>query len=97
MSLKQKIGLATDTAGDLKGAVYAMSAVIVAMDPGWDRTVLIALFLIVMAVISWLQVGNIRPEIADQITEHYENDGYVIGDKGKPARTLEEVLKEGRE
>lgn len=86
--MKSKFGLSSDTAGDLKGAVYAMSAVIVAMDPGWDRTLLIALFLIVMAVISYLTVGNIPPDVAED----------VIGDyAGKPkGRTLEEVLKEGR-
>lgn len=82
MSIKRKLGLSTDAAGDLKGAVYGISAVIISMDPGWDRTFLISLFLIVMAVISWLTVGNIPPEAADEI----------LAEKG-----LKDVLREGRD
>ena len=56
--MKKKFGLTTDTAGDLKGAVYGISAVIITMEPGWDRTFLISLFLIIMAIISWLTVSS---------------------------------------
>lgn len=84
--MKSRFGLTSDTAGDLKGAVYAMSAVIVAMDPGWDRSLLIALFLIVMAIISYLTVGNIPPDEAAKLMGHEPTD-YDIA----------EALKRGRE
>lgn len=80
--MKKRFGLTTDAAGDLKGAVYGLSAVIISMDPGWDRTFLISLFLIVMAVISWLTVGNIPPDAADEIMAE---------------KDLKDVLREGRE
>jgi hypothetical protein len=80
--MKRKMGLTTDTAGDLKAAVYGISAVIVTMEPGWDRSVLIALFLVVMAVISWLTVGNIPPDAADELMAE---------------RELADVLREGRD
>jgi len=83
--MKKRFGLTSDTAGDLKGAVYGISAVIITMEPGWDRTFLISLFLIVMAVISWLTVGNIPPETAQDVEE-------VIGSK-----TVQDILREGRE
>lgn len=85
MAIKDRIGLSTDTAGDLKGAVYAIAGVLVTMDPGWDRTFLISLFLIVMAVISWLTVGNIPPAMAEDVKEIMAT---------KPVR---DVLREGRE
>lgn len=85
MSIKRKLGLSTDAAGDLKGAVYGISAVIISMDPGWDRTFLISLFLIVMAVISWLTVGNIPPAMASDVKEIMDS---------KP---IQDVLREGRE
>jgi hypothetical protein len=80
--MKQKFGLTTDRAGDLKGAVYGISAVIITMEPGWDRTFLISLFLIIMAIISWLTVGNIPPADAEEL----------MADKA-----LNDVLKEGRD
>ncbi len=80
--MKKRFGLTTDAAGDLKGAVYGISAVIISMDPGWDRTFLISLFLVVMAVISWLTVGNIPPAAADELLAEKE---------------LADVLREGRE
>lgn len=85
MGIKRKIGLTTDTAGDLKGAVYAIAGVLVTMDPGWDRTFLISLFLIVMAVISWLTVGNIPPDQARDVSDLLETD------------TVQDVLRQGRE
>lgn len=95
------MSLSTAQGQDFKGHVYVVAAlatpVLHNMAPGWAQTALTSLALIVLAFISYRTTGNIRPEIADQITEHYENDGYVIGDKGKPARSLEEVLREGRE
>ena len=80
--MKKKFGLTSDTAGDLKGAVYGISAVIISMEPGWDRTFLISLFLIIMAVISWLTVGNIPPDAAEEILAEKE---------------LADVLREGRD
>ena len=85
MSLKSRIGLSTNTAGDLKGAVYAIAGVLVTMDPGWDRTFLISLFLIVMAVISWLTVGNIPPDQARDVSDLLETE------------TVQDVLRQGRE
>ena len=85
MSIKRKLGLSSDAAGDLKGAVYGISAVIVTMEPGWDRTFLISLFLIVMAVISWLTVGNIPPDQARDVSDLLETD------------TVQDVLRQGRE
>lgn len=85
MSLKSRIGLSTNTSSDLKGAVYAIAGVLVTMDPGWDRTFLISLFLIVMAVISWLTVGNIPPEQAKDVSDLLETD------------TVQDVLRQGRE
>ena len=82
MSIKSKLGLTSDTAGDLKAAVYGISGAIVIMEPGWDKTVLLALFMITMMVISWLTVGNIPPEAADELM--LEKD-------------LRDVLREGRE
>jgi hypothetical protein len=78
----KRFGLTTNTAGDLKGAVYGISAVIIAMEPGWDRTFLISLFLIVMAIISWFTVGNIPPDVAEEIM--IEQD-------------IKDVLREGRD
>ena len=83
--LKRKFGLSSDAAGDLKGAVYAISGVIVAMDHGWDRTVLIALFLVAMSIISVLTVGNIPPEQAQDVSDLLETD------------TVQDVLRQGRE
>lgn len=80
--MNKKFGLTTDTAGDLKGAVYGISAVIITMEPGWDRTFLISLFLIIMAIISWLTVGNIPPAVADELMVEKE---------------LKDVLREGRD
>ena len=82
MSIKRKLGLTTDTAGDLKAAVYGISGAIVIMEPGWDKTVLLGLFMITMMVISWLTVGNIPPEAADELM--LEKD-------------LRDVLREGRD
>jgi hypothetical protein len=80
--MKRKLGFSSDTAGDLKAAVYGISAVIVTMEPGWDRSALIALFLVVMAVISWLTVGNIPPDAADELMAEKE---------------LADVLRDGRD
>jgi hypothetical protein len=83
--MKKKFGLTSDTAGDLKGAVYGISAVIITMEPGWDRTFLISLFLIVMAVISWLTVGNIPRETAQEVEEVMQH------------QSVQDILREGRE
>jgi hypothetical protein len=85
MAIRDKIGLSTAASSDLKGAVYAIAGVLVTMDPGWERTYLISLFLIVMAVISWLTVGNIPPQMAEDVKEIMDS---------KPVR---DVLREGRE
>ena len=82
MSIKRKLGLTTDTAGDIKAAVYGISGAIVMMEPGWDKTVLLALFMLTMCVISWLTVGNIPPDAADELM--VEKD-------------LRDVLREGRD
>jgi hypothetical protein len=55
------------------------------MDPGWERTYLISLFLIVMAVISWLTVGNIPPQMAEDVKEIMDS------------KSVKDVLREGRE
>lgn len=81
MSIKRKLGLTTDTAGDLKAAVYGISGAIVIMEPGWDKTILLALFMITMMVISWLTVGNIPPEAADELMAE---------------KDMRDVLREGR-
>lgn len=80
--MKKRFGLTTDTAGDLKAAVYGISGAIVMMEPGWDKTVLLALFMLTMCVISWLTVGNIPPDAADELMAE---------------KDLRDVLKEGRE
>lgn len=80
--IKKKFGLTSDTAGDLKAAVYGISGAIVVMEPGWDKTLLLALFMLTMCVISWLTVGNIPPEAAEEIMAEKE---------------LADVLGEGRE
>ena len=85
MSIKTKLGLTTDTAGDLKAAVYGISGAIVIMEPGWDKTVLLALFMITMMVISWLTVGNIPPEQAQDVSNLLETD------------TAQDLLRKGRE
>lgn len=85
MAIRDKIGLSTAASSDLKGAVYAIAGVLVTMDPGWERTYLISLFLIVMAVISWLTVGNSPPAMAEDVKEIMDS---------KPVR---DVLREGRE
>lgn len=82
MSIKRKLGLTSDAAGDLKAAVYGISGAIVIMEPGWDKTVLLALFMITMMVISWLTVGNIPPEQAEELM--MEKD-------------IRDVLREGRD
>lgn len=85
MSIKSKLGLTSDTAGDLKAAVYGISGAIVIMEPGWDKTVLLALFMITMMVISWLTVGNIPPEQAQDVSDLLETD------------TAQDLLRKGRE
>ena len=80
--MKKRFGLTTDTAGDLTAAVYGISGAIVMMEPGWDKTVLLALFMLTMCVISWLTVGNIPPDAADELMAE---------------KDLRDVLKEGRE
>lgn len=80
--IKRKFGLTTDTAGDLKAAVYGISGAIVVMEPGWDKTILLALFMVTMCVISWLTVGNIPPEAAEELMAE---------------KDLRTVLKEGRD
>jgi|688.fasta_scaffold1801093_2 hypothetical protein len=85
MAMRDKIGLSTATSSDLKGAVYAIAGVLVTMDPGWERTYLISLFLIVMAVISWLTVGNIPPQMAEDVKEIMDS------------KSVKDVLREGRE
>jgi hypothetical protein len=80
--MKQMFGLTTDKAGDLKAAVYGISGAIVIMEPGWDKTFLLGLFMITMMVISWLTVGNIPPEAAEELM--VEKD-------------LRDVLREGRD
>ena len=80
--MKKKFGLTTDTAGDLKAAVYGISGAIVIMEPGWDKTLLLGLFMITMMVISWLTVGNIPPDAADELMVEKE---------------LKDVLREGRD
>ncbi len=80
--MRKKFGLTTDTAGDLKAAVYGISGAIVIMEPGWDKTVLIALFMVTMMVISKLTVGNIPPDIAEELI--VEKD-------------IKDVLREGRD
>jgi hypothetical protein len=85
MAMRDKIGLSTAASSDLKGAVYAIAGVLVTMDPGWDRTFLISLFLIVMAVISWLTVGNIPPQMAEDVKEIMDS------------KSVKDVLREGRE
>ena len=67
--VKQKFGLTTDKASDLKSALYAFAAAILAMPEGSERTWLIGAWLAAMAVISYLQVGNIRPELAKELQE----------------------------
>jgi hypothetical protein len=83
--MAKRFGLTTDKAGDLKGAVYGISAVIITMEPGWDRTFLISLFLIVMAIISWLTVGNIPPETAQEVEEVMQH------------QSVQDILRGGRE
>lgn len=80
--IKKKLGLTTDKAGDLKAAVYGISGAIVIMEPGWDKTALLALFMITMMVISWLTVGNIPPEAAEELMAE---------------KDLADVLREGRD
>ena len=80
--MKKKFGLTTDTAGDLKAAVYGISGAIVIMEPGWDKTVLLALFMITMMVISWLTVGNIPPDAAEELLAE---------------KDLRDVLRDGRD
>lgn len=80
--MKKKFGLTTDTAGDLKAAVYGISGAIVMMEPGWDKTVLLALFMLTMCVISWLTVGNIPPDAAEELLAE---------------KDIRDVLREGRE
>ena len=82
MGIKRKLGFTTDTAGDLKAVVYGISGAIVMMEPGWDKTLLLGLFMLTMCVISWLTVGNIPPEAAEEIMAE---------------KDLRDVLHEGRE
>ena len=85
MGIKRKLGLTTDTAGDLKAAVYGISGAIVIMEPGWDKTILLGLFMITMMVISWLTVGNIPPEQAQDVSDLLDTD------------EVQDVLRKGRE
>lgn len=80
--MKKQFGLSSDKAGDLKAAVYGISGAIVVMDPGWDKTILLALFMVTMMVISWLTVGNIPPEAAEELLAE---------------KDMRDVLREGRD
>ena len=80
--MSKRFGLTTDRAGDLKAAVYGISGAIVIMEPGWEKTVLLALFMVTMMVISWLTVGNIPPADAEELMAE---------------KDIRDVLREGRE
>ena len=67
MTLKDKFGLTTDKASDIKSGLYTCAAVIASMPDSMTRSGLIALWLLIMAIVSYLQVGNIAPEQADLI------------------------------
>lgn len=58
MTIKERYGLSTDKATDAKAALYAAATAIFAMPDGADRSALIGLWLIAMAVVSYLQVGS---------------------------------------
>ncbi len=70
--LRKKIGLSTNTGNDLKAVVYGISGAILIMEPGWDKTILLGLFMVTMMVLSWLTVGNIPPDMAEEIMSEKE-------------------------
>jgi len=82
--LKQKFGLSSDKAGDAKAAVYGSALILVilekvsdavtGMDAGWDKTLLLALVLGALGLISWLQVGSGKssPDTADTAAREVE-------------------------
>lgn len=57
MTIKEKYGLSTDKATDVKAALYAAATTIFAMPDTHERSALIGLWLLAMAAISYLQVG----------------------------------------
>lgn len=58
MAFKDKFGVPTDLGQDWKGLFYLSGPVIFNMDDGMERTVLISLWFLVMAVISWATRGS---------------------------------------
>ena len=88
--LKQKFGLDSDKAGDAKAAVYGSALILVilekvsdavtGMDAGWDKTLLLALVLGALGLISWLQVGSGKssPDTAGREVEALENPEDIV-------------------
>lgn len=66
MTIKEKYGLSTDKATDAKAALYAAATAIFAMPDTHERSALIGLWLLAMAAISYLQVGNPPDTQADE-------------------------------
>ena len=93
--IKQKYGLSSDRAGDLKSNVYNWAIVAVILDKiadyilgmqaGWVQTLLLILFLAAMSYISRLTVGNIPPQNAEIINSKIDE------------MSPEELLRAGRE
>ena len=91
-TFKEKHALSTAKATDLKSYVYnagilfvileKVGGTITDMDAGWDKTLLLVVFLGALSFINWLQAGNIPPQKADEINA---------------SEALEEVLKKGRQ
>lgn len=94
--IKQKYGLDTDRAGDLKSSVYNWAIVAVILDKfadhilgmtaGWVQTLLMILFMAALSYISRLTVGD-KPRRDEQ-----DDDYEPLGDSSP----LNDVLREAR-
>lgn len=80
-------GFTTNVGQTLQGTIFLIMSVVVTMDPGWDRTTLMALGLAVIGVFAIYTRGS-------GLTQE---DGEDLKQTIDELRSLTDVLKEGRE
>lgn len=87
--------LSSDTGNNVKASVWGILAifapVIASMPPGYERTGLIALVCLTMAIINWRTAGSgISPKEGAEIKE-------AVLDKDLDHASVEDLLQRGRQ
>lgn len=95
MSLKDRLALSADRGQNWKGLFYLAGPVIFSMPDDLERTVLITVWFLCMAWVSWLTRGNVDLEIAADLNAVKEPE--FASEQPAQRRTLKDVVREGRE